>query len=59
MRQMIASFLKNQAGATSIEYAIIAGGLSIVILAAVNGLGSGLSSKFTSFTAPLAFVPSP
>jgi pilus assembly protein Flp/PilA len=28
MRQLIASFLKNQAGATSIEYAIIAGGLS-------------------------------
>ncbi|BAM90874.1 Flp/Fap pilin component [Bradyrhizobium oligotrophicum S58] len=48
MRQLIASFLKNQAGATSIEYAIIAGGLSIVILAAVNGVGSTLSSKFTS-----------
>jgi len=48
MRQMIARFLKDQAGATSIEYAIIAGGLSIVILAAVNGVGSTLSSKFTT-----------
>ena len=53
MRQMIASFLKNQAVATSIEYAIIAGGLSIVILAAVNGLGSGLSSKFTSINSSI------
>ncbi|CAL76538.1 Putative Flp/Fap pilin component [Bradyrhizobium sp. ORS 278] len=53
MRQLIASFLRHQAGATSIEYAIIAGGLSIVILAAVNGLGSGLSSKFTSINSSI------
>ncbi|MGJ4929723.1 Flp family type IVb pilin [Bradyrhizobium sp. HKCCYLS2038] len=53
MRQLIASFLKNEAGATSIEYAIIAGGLSIVIVAAVNGLGTQLSSKFSSINSSL------
>ncbi len=53
MRQLIASFLKDRSGATSIEYAIIAGGISIVILAAVNGLGSTLSSKFTTINSSI------
>ena len=53
MRQMIARFLRNQDGATAIEYAIIAGGISIVIVAAVNGMGSTLSGKFTSVNASL------
>ncbi|CCE11852.1 putative Flp/Fap pilin component [Bradyrhizobium sp. STM 3843] len=53
MRQMIAKFVNDQAGATSIEYAIIAGMLSIVILAAVNGVGSTLSSKFASVNSSL------
>jgi pilus assembly protein Flp/PilA len=53
MRQLIARFLKNQDGATSIEYAIIAGGISIVIVAAVNGIGSTLSGKFTAVNASL------
>jgi len=53
MRQLIAKFLKDQAGATAIEYAIIAGGISIVIVAAVNGIGSTLSGKFTSVNASL------
>lgn len=48
MLKSIEKFLKDEAGATSIEYAIIAGGLSIVILAAVNGMGSTLNGKFTS-----------
>jgi pilus assembly protein Flp/PilA len=53
MRQLIARFLKDQDGATAIEYAIIAGGISIVIVAAVNGIGSTLSGKFTSVNASL------
>jgi pilus assembly protein Flp/PilA len=48
MRRLISRFLKDRSGATAIEYAIIAGGLSIVIVAAVNGIGSTLSGKFTS-----------
>ncbi len=41
-------FLKDETGATAIEYAIIAGGLSIVIVVAVNAIGSTLSTTFTS-----------
>jgi len=48
MRDLMMRFLKDQSGATAIEYAIIAGGISIVIVGAVNGIGSTLSGKFTS-----------
>ena len=46
MRKLMSKFLHDESGATAIEYAIIAGGLSIVILAAVNGIGVTLSGKF-------------
>jgi pilus assembly protein Flp/PilA len=41
-------FLANESGATSIEYAIIGGSLSIVILAAVTSIGTSVNSVFTS-----------
>jgi pilus assembly protein Flp/PilA len=41
-------FLSDQSGATSIEYALIAAGLSIVILAAVNGIGTTLNGMYSS-----------
>jgi len=41
------SFLRDESGATAIEYALIAGGISIVILAAVQGIGTKLNSTFT------------
>jgi pilus assembly protein Flp/PilA len=53
MRQLISGFLKNEAGATSIEYALIAAGLSIVILLSVNGIGSTLNGKFTDINTSL------
>jgi pilus assembly protein Flp/PilA len=48
MRRLIAHFLADQSGATAIEYCLIAVGLSIVILAAVNGIGATLNNTFTS-----------
>ena len=53
MRGLISRFLNDQSGATAIEYCLIATGLSIVILAAVNGVGTTLSAKFTSINASL------
>ena len=46
-----ARFLKNDSGATSIEYAIIAGSLSIVIVLVVSSIGSSLITMFTSVQA--------
>ena len=46
MRRLLARFVCDERGATSIEYAIIAGGISIVIITAVTGVGSAVSDKF-------------
>jgi pilus assembly protein Flp/PilA len=53
MRRLIWKFLADQSGATAIEYAIIAGFLSIVILTAVNGIGTTLNGSFTSVNSSL------
>ncbi len=39
-------FLKNESGATAIEYGLIAAGISVAIIAVVNGLGTKLSTTF-------------
>ena len=44
-------FLKDETGATAIEYAIIAGGISIVIVAAVQSIGTALNTNFASVAA--------
>jgi pilus assembly protein Flp/PilA len=53
MRQLFSRFLRNQSGATAIEYCLIATGLSIVIITAVNGIGTGLNTKFSSVNTSL------
>ena len=53
MRRLISEFLRNEAGATSIEYALIAAGIALAIITAVNTLGTTLSKKFTSINASL------
>jgi pilus assembly protein Flp/PilA len=46
-------FLSDESGATAIEYGILAGGISIVIIVAVNGLGTTLSTNFNSINTSL------
>ena len=53
MWQRLRAFVKDEAGATAIEYAIIASGLSIVIVAAVNGIGTKLNTTFGSVSTQL------
>jgi len=53
MRKLLSKFLRDESGATAIEYCLIAVGISIVILAAVNGIGSTLSTSFTSVNTSL------
>ena len=45
---MITKFLKDESGATAIEYGLIAAGISVAIIAVVQGLGSKLNTTFTS-----------
>jgi len=53
MRRLIGKFLADQNGATAIEYCLIAAGLSIVIVVAVNGLGTTLNGTFSSVNSSL------
>ena len=48
MSVLIKRFLKDEAGATAIEYGLIAAGISVAIIATVAGLGSKLNTTFTS-----------
>jgi pilus assembly protein Flp/PilA len=48
MKNLIKRFVKDQSGATAIEYGLIAAGISLAIIAVVNGLGTNLNAKFTS-----------
>lgn len=42
----LVAFLKDETGATAIEYGLIAAGISVVIIASVNAIGSRLNSTF-------------
>jgi pilus assembly protein Flp/PilA len=47
------AFLKDESGATAIEYGLIAAGISIVIIASVNAVGSSLNTKFDTVSTQL------
>lgn len=46
MKNLISRFLTNESGATAIEYGLIAAGIAVVIIAAVDLVGSNLSTTF-------------
>jgi pilus assembly protein Flp/PilA len=48
MKTLVSRFVKDESGATAIEYGLIAAGISVAIIAVVQGLGSKLKSTFTS-----------
>lgn len=55
-RHMLAklrALLRDETGATSIEYALIAAGISIVIVAAVRSIGTTLNATFSSISTQL------
>ena len=53
MRKLVLRFVNDDGGATAIEYGLIAAGISIAIIAVVNGLGTQLSSVFSSVSSQL------
>jgi pilus assembly protein Flp/PilA len=42
------NFMRDESGATAIEYGLIAAGIAVAIIAAVQGLGTKLTSTFTA-----------
>jgi pilus assembly protein Flp/PilA len=53
MKRSILKFLNDESGATAIEYGLIAAGISLAIIAVVNGLGTNLNEKFTAINTSL------
>lgn len=53
MKKYVRDFIADESGATAIEYGLIAAGISLAIIAVVNGLGSNIRTKFTSINTSL------
>jgi pilus assembly protein Flp/PilA len=53
MKNLTRSFLKDETAATAIEYGLIAAGISVAIIAVVQGLGTKLNTTFTSVSSAL------
>ena len=53
MKTLFARFVKDESGATAIEYGLIAAGISVAIIAVVQGLGSKLNNTFSSVSGAL------
>jgi pilus assembly protein Flp/PilA len=53
MKNLFVRFVNDNSGATAIEYGLIAAGISVAIIAVVNGLGTTLNTKFTSISTQL------
>jgi len=53
LKRRFLNFLTDESGATAIEYGLIAAGISLAIIAIVNGLGTNLNTKFTDINSSL------
>jgi pilus assembly protein Flp/PilA len=53
LQRTFLKFLSDESGATAIEYGLIAAGISLAIIAVVNGLGTNLNTKFTDINTSL------
>jgi pilus assembly protein Flp/PilA len=48
MTNFVKRFVKDESGATAIEYGLIAAGISVAIITVVQGIGTNLNTTFTS-----------
>ena len=53
MKNLTLSFFKDETAATDIEYGLIAAGISVAIIAVVQGLGTNLKNTFSSVSTAL------
>lgn len=57
MKINLARFVKDESGATAIEYGLIASGIAIVVITAVNGVGTNLTAVFNNVARRLTVTP--
>ena len=53
MSRLVLRFLKDNSGVTAIEYGLIAAGIAVVIIVAVQATGSSLNKTFNSVSGAL------
>ena len=53
MKTLVSRFVKDESGATAIDYGLIAAGISVAIIAVVNGIGTKLNTSFGSISTQL------
>ena len=53
MKRHFVRFLSDESGATAIEYGLIAAGIAVAIITAVNSVGTSLNGVFTSVSTSL------
>ena len=53
MKNLISRFVSDESGATAIEYGLIAAGISVAIIAVVQGIGPKLNTTFTKVSTAL------
>jgi pilus assembly protein Flp/PilA len=53
LKKMLKQFIADESGATAIEYGLIAAGIAIAIVPALNGVGNSLKVKFTTISTSL------
>jgi len=53
MKSVFQRFLKDESGATAIEYGLIAAGIAVAIITAVRGVGTDLGTMFTGISTEL------
>ncbi|HET7678888.1 MAG TPA: Flp family type IVb pilin [Xanthobacteraceae bacterium] len=49
----VSRFLRDESGATAIEYGLIAAGIAVAIITMVNTIGTSLNTKFTEINTKL------
>jgi pilus assembly protein Flp/PilA len=54
MKNLVSRFLRDESGATAIEYGLIAAGIAVVIIAAVDSVGTNLNGTFTKVASAVA-----
>jgi pilus assembly protein Flp/PilA len=53
MKTIIARFVKDESGATAVEYGLVAAGISVAIIAVVQSLGTNIKTAFSSLSSVL------
>jgi pilus assembly protein Flp/PilA len=48
MKNLVSRFVRDESGATAIEYGLIAAGIAVVIIAAVQLVGTNLKGTFST-----------